>query len=86
MAFPLDPTLANIFMVKHGSLSERIHKMTFYMRHVNDEVCISHFTIDPCDILWNYNQAHEDIEFTLEMKFIENLRFLYLILSRGQDG
>ncbi|CAH8435813.1 unnamed protein product [Dicrocoelium dendriticum] len=88
MGSPLGPLLADVFMSKLecNQLNESINSLVYYGRYVDDIFCIANNGMCVDDLLAQFNTAHSNITFTIELERNDTLAFLDVQIKRASDG
>ncbi|MES9973352.1 MAG: reverse transcriptase domain-containing protein [Candidatus Thiodiazotropha sp.] len=88
MGSPLGPLLADLFMAKleNTTLQPTINSLPLYLRYVDDTFLIIEDTVEPTEILNQFNNAHCSIRFTHEIEDNDSLSFLDVLLTKKVDG
>ena len=87
MGSPLDPILANIFMVEleRSVIPDLANKLSNWRRYVDDTIC--YMKVDSIDyVLSKLNNFHKNIQFTVEVEKEGRISFLDVLMTRDNNN
>ncbi|CAH8643572.1 unnamed protein product [Schistosoma mattheei] len=88
MGSPLGPILADIFMgyLENMVLKQTISETTEYSRYVDDTFIVCNNKQHAIHMLKHFNNAHPNIQFTMEHEQNDMFHFLDVAIKRRRDG
>ena len=86
MGFPLGPTLANIFIgYLESKVVEDLSSQVLYVRYMDDCLVISQTEKKNEALFSKLNSLHEKISFTKEIEQDNQIPFLDILITRGEE-